>query len=143
MLAPPRIRLHLCCHTWKAVVMLENQGEDRISRTTGLYHSQSLVSAHRHPTPSCHADQPKRSSRARVSHLVLKKEPSRSKTVIFHPVRGVEKKLATRRECSAESPSTFRTPSLTRITAAQTTNKIAATITTKQTTVKSSKRQYI
>jgi hypothetical protein len=39
--------------------MLENQGEDRNARTTELYQSQSLVSAHRHPTLLSHADQPR------------------------------------------------------------------------------------
>lgn len=52
--------------------MVENQWEDRIASTTDLYHSQPPVSAHRHPTPLSHADQPGRSSFARVSHLVLK-----------------------------------------------------------------------
>jgi len=34
--------------------MLENQGENRIASTTWRYHSQSPVSAHRHPTALRH-----------------------------------------------------------------------------------------
>ena len=39
--------------------MLENQGENRIASTTWRYHSQSPVSAHRHPTALRDADQPR------------------------------------------------------------------------------------
>jgi len=39
--------------------MPQNQGEDCNASTTELYQSQSLVSAHRHPTPLSRADQPR------------------------------------------------------------------------------------
>ena len=39
--------------------MLENQREDGIASTTEPCHSQSPVSARRHPTSLGHADQPR------------------------------------------------------------------------------------